>query len=59
MEASDLEGTFIVGEAAAVLGPGAGAQSMKNSKGVVLKLKSTQKGARLALAGEGMKVSLK
>ena len=32
---------------------------MKNGKGVVMKLKSAQKGVRLTLAAEGLKVTLK
>ena len=33
--------------------------ALQNGNGVVLKLKSTQKGVRLTLAGQGMKIKLK
>ncbi len=59
VEAKDLEGTFIVGEAGGALFGGGSAVAMKNGNGVVMKLKSTQKGLRLTLAGEGLKISLK
>jgi len=59
VEAKDLEGIYLVGEAGAALVGGGSALAMKNDNGVVLKLKSTQKGARLTLAGEGLKISLK
>ena len=38
---------------------GGSAITLKNRNGVVMKLKSTQKGIRLTLAGEGLKVTLK
>lgn len=59
VEAKDLEGTFFSGEAGAVLVKGASALSMKNRNGVVIKLKSAQKGARLTLAVEGLKLKMK
>ncbi|MBM9513701.1 hypothetical protein [Desulfogranum marinum] len=59
VEAKDLEGTYIVGEAGAALVGGGSALVMKNSKGVVLKLQSVQKGVRLTFAGQGLKISLK
>ena len=59
VEAKDLEGTFFSGEAGAVLVKGASALSMKNRNGVVVKLKSAQKGARLTLAVEGLKLKMK
>jgi len=59
VEAKDLEGTFFTGEAGAVLVKGASALSMKNRNDVVVKLKSAQKGARLTLAVEGLKIKLK
>jgi hypothetical protein len=59
VEAADLEGTFISGEAGAVLVGGGAALAMKNSAGVVVSLKSKQKGARLTLAVEGFKIKLK
>jgi len=59
VEAKDLEGTFISGEAGAVLVAGGSVLTMKNHNGVVVKLKTSQKGARLTLAAEGMKFKLK
>jgi len=59
VEAKDLEGTFISGEAGAVLVAGGSGLAMKNRNGVVVKLKSSQKGVRLTLAGEGLKITLK
>lgn len=59
VEATDLEGTYISGQAGAVLVAGGSVLSMKNDKGVVIKLKSSQKGARLTLAAGGMTFKLK
>jgi Cu/Ag efflux protein CusF len=59
VEAKDIEGTFFAGQAGAALVGGGSAVATKNTKGVVMKLKSTQKGVRLTLAGEGLKISLK
>ncbi len=59
VEAKDLEGTFIAGEAGAAFVAGGSAVAMKNGNGVVMKLKSTQKGVRLTLAGEGLNIALK
>ena len=44
VEAKDLEGTYMAGQAGATFIAGGSARNMKNSNGVVLKLKSTQKG---------------
>lgn len=59
VEAKDLEGTFVAGEAGAAFVAGGSAMAMKNGNGVVMKLKSTQKGVRLTLAGEGLNITLK
>lgn len=59
VEAKDLEGNFVVGEAGAVFIGGGSAMTMKNGNGVVMKLKSSQKGVRLTLAGEGLNIELK
>ncbi len=58
VEAKDLEGNFISGEAGGALIEGGSASAMKNENGVVLKLKSTQKGVKLTLAGKGLSVEL-
>ncbi len=57
VQAKDLNGTFIAGEAGAALIGGGSVIAMKNGNGVVMQLKSTQKGVKLTLAGEGLKVS--
>ena len=59
VEAKDLEGTYASAEAGAVLIAGGSALTMKNGNGVIMKLKSTQKGARLTLAAEGLKIKMK
>jgi hypothetical protein len=58
VEAKDLEGVFIADEAGWPLAGGGSAVAMKNENGVVMKLKSTQKGVRLTLAGGGLEVTL-
>jgi len=59
VEAKDIEERFVAGAAGAALVGGGSAVAMKNRKGVVMKLKSVQKGVRLTLAAEGLKVALK
>ncbi len=58
VEAKDLNGTFTAGEAGVAFVKGGSAVTMKNDKGVVVQLKSTQKGVKLSLAGGGLKVKL-
>jgi hypothetical protein len=55
----DFAGTFSAVEAGAAVGGGAGAQSMKNQNGVVMKLTSRKAGLELKLAPEGIKVEMK
>jgi Cu/Ag efflux protein CusF len=59
VEAKDIEKRFVAGAAGAALVGGGSAVAMKNGNGVVLKLKSTQKGVRLTLAAGGLKMTLK
>jgi hypothetical protein len=59
VEAKDLEGSFIAGEAGAAFGGGGAAITMKNENGVVMKIKSAQEGVRLTLAGKGLSITLK
>jgi Cu/Ag efflux protein CusF len=59
VEAKDIEERFVAGAAGAALVGGGSAVAMKNRKGVVMKLKSVQKGVRLTLAAGGLKVALK
>jgi Cu/Ag efflux protein CusF len=58
VEAKDLGGVFIAGEAGAALGGGGSVQAMKNGNGVVMQLRSTQTGVKLTLAPEGLQISL-
>ncbi|WP_163340731.1 EipA family protein [Desulfopila sp. IMCC35008] len=59
VEAKDMEGIFVAGEAGAALVGGGSVLALKNGNHVVMKLKTTQKGLRLSLAGQGLKVKLK
>ena len=59
VEAKDLEGSFLSGEAGGALIGGGSASAMRNEQGVVMKLKSTQEGVKLTLAGKGLTVALK
>lgn len=58
VEAKDLNGVFVSGEAGAALGGGGSVQAMRNANGVVMQLQSIQKGVKLTLAPEGLKVNL-
>jgi len=55
----DFEGNYLAGEAGAVAGGGASIAEMQNQNGVVIKLDSTQTGAKLTLAAEGVNIDLK
>jgi hypothetical protein len=55
----DFAGTFTAADAGIAVGGGVGAVAMKNQNGVVIKLTSTQKGLKLKLAAEGLKIQLK
>ena len=56
---SDFSGTFTEGEIGFALAGGYGALTLKNQNGVVMSLRSTQRGARLTLGVGGLKVKLK
>jgi hypothetical protein len=56
---SDIEGTYTAGQASVAIAGGAKVAELKNSKGVVLKVKGKQVGLELALDLSGMEVSLK
>lgn len=58
VEATDLAGSFITGEVGATFVAGGSAVAMKNENGVIMKLKSKQKGVRLTLAAQGMSIKL-
>lgn len=57
VEPKDLEGKYLSGEAGAALGIGGSALTMENSNGVVMKLRSKQKGLKLTLAPEGLSIT--
>ncbi len=55
----DIEGTYTAGQASVAIAGGEKVAELKNSKGVVLKVKGKQIGLELALDLSGMEVSLK
>jgi len=56
---SDIEGTYTAVQAGVAVAGGGKVAELKNSKGVVLKVKGQQVGLELALDLSGMEVSLK
>ncbi len=52
----DFPGNFVAGQAGAALGGGVAATTMKNQNGVIINLSSTQTGAKLTLAAEGVQI---
>lgn len=54
----DLSGNYFAGEAGLVFAGGGSAVTMKNANDVVMQLKSKQKGLKLTLAPEGLKIKL-
>jgi len=54
----DFEGTYVAAGAAATVGGGMGASSMRNDKGVVINLTGVGQGVDLRLAVSGMTVKL-
>jgi lipid-binding SYLF domain-containing protein len=57
--ASDIEGTYTAGQAGVAVAGGEKVAELKNSKGVVLKVKGKQVGLELALDLSGMEISFK
>lgn len=55
----DLAGTYAAAEAGAVVGGGGAVTSMKNDRGVVIEMDTTQAGARFTLAPKGMTIKWK
>jgi hypothetical protein len=51
----DFSGVFAAASAEGTIGKGAGVSSLRNSKGVVINLKSETKGANLKVAASGLK----
>jgi len=56
---SDIEGAYTAAQASVAVAGGGKVAELKNSKGVVLKVKGKQVGLELALDLSGMEVSLK
>jgi len=56
---ADFSGNYVAGEAGIAIAGGPTDTIMKNENGVVLRLHGTQKGARLTLAAQGVKLKLK
>ena len=56
---ADFSGNYVAGEAGIAVVSGPTDTVMKNENGVVLRLHGTQKGARLTLAAQGVKLKLK
>jgi hypothetical protein len=56
---SDFNGVYAAAEASVAVGSGPGARTMRNEHGVVINLSSLQKGVKLTLAGEGVRIALK
>ncbi len=56
---ADFSGNYVAAEAGIAVAGGPTDTIMKNENGVVLRLHGTQKGARLTLAAQGVKLKLK
>ena len=56
---SDFAGNYVAGEAGATVGGGAGAITLKNQHGVVMRLTGVGTGVKFTLAGKGVEVKLK
>ena len=54
-----FSGNFVAGEAGIAIAGGPTDQILKNQNGVVLRLHGTQQGARLTLAAQGVKLTIK
>ena len=54
----DFEGVYAAAGAEGTAGKGAGVSSLRNSKGVVINLKSETKGANIKVAAEGLKLKI-
>lgn len=55
---SDFDGLYAAAEASGAVGKGQGVRTMRNEHGVVINLSSRQKGVKLTLAGEGLRIAL-
>ena len=55
----DFNGTYFAGSIEGTLGTGAGATTMKNQNGVVIRLFTTTEGLNVKLAPEGVRLTIK
>lgn len=55
---ADFDGVYAAAGTEGTAGKGAGVSSLRNSKGVVINLKSETKGANVKVAAEGLKLSV-
>ena len=55
---ADINGVYAAAGAEGTAGKGAGVSSLRNSKGVVINLKSETKGADVKVAASGLKITL-
>lgn len=58
-QVQDFEGDYLEGEAGVTIGGGVGGMTMKNDKGVVINLQSTQIGINFSLGVGGMYIRVK
>jgi hypothetical protein len=58
-DVSDFEGRYLAVEAGAAAGVGVSSITMRNDKGVVIRLESDVKGLQLTLGAEGLDVELR
>jgi hypothetical protein len=54
----DFDGVYAAASAEGTAGKGAGVSSLRNSKGVVINVKSETKGANIKVAAEGLKLTV-
>jgi hypothetical protein len=54
----DFDGVYAAAGAEGTAGKGAGVSSLRNTKGVVINLKSETKGANIKVAAEGLKLTV-
>ena len=58
-DVSKFSGTYVAAEAGLTLAGGMGGMVLRNSDGVILRLRSTSRGARLQLGTSGLTIRLK
>lgn len=58
-KASDFAGTYLAIKAEAVVGSGPGTVTMRNEHGVIVVLRSSQKGVKLSFPAEAIQIAMK